>query len=103
METCMMEEKDLNTNIWFEAIKCDEYVQNISPRISLDGNTPYEAWSGHKPNVSHFRVFRKDWDRIPIEKRKALQPQRNDSIMVVYDEDSMGYNLFDRTSQKTFI
>ena len=31
METCMMEEKDLNPKIWDEAIKFVEYVQNISP------------------------------------------------------------------------
>ena len=83
----MMEAKDLNHKLWDEDIKCTAYVQNRALHKSLDGKTPHEAWSGHKPNVSHFMVFgSKDWARIPLEKRKALRPQIKDSIMVVYAE-----------------
>ena len=75
MATCMMEEKDLNPNISYEAIKYSAYAHNISPHTTLEGKTPFKAWSGHKPNVSHFKVFgSKAWARIPLEKRKALQP-----------------------------
>ena len=39
--------------------------------------TPFEAWSGHKPDVTHFRIFvSKARARIPTEKRKALQPPK---------------------------
>ena len=73
MATCMMEAKDLNPKIWAKAINCDAYYQKISPHKSLDGKTPFASWSGHKPNVSHFRVsISKAWARIPPEKRKAL-------------------------------
>ena len=95
MATCMMEAKDLNPNLWVEAIKCVTYVQNISPHKALDDKNPYEAWSGHKHNVSHFRVFgSKAWDRIPPEKGKALKPKRKESIMVGYAEYEKGYKLF---------
>ena len=84
METRVIEEKDLNPKLWYEAINSYAYVQNRYPHKSMDGKTPYEAWMGHKPSVSHFRVFgSKAWARIPLEKRKALQPQRKESIMVV--------------------
>ena len=76
METCMIEAKDLNPKIWDEAIKCDACFQNISPHKSVDVKTPYEAWFGHKPNFSHFRVFgSKAWARIPTEKKNSLPPQ----------------------------
>ena len=57
MATCMIEANDLNPNIWDEAINCAAYVQNRAPHKGLDRKTPYEAWFGHKPSVSHFRVF----------------------------------------------
>ena len=57
MATCMLEAKDLSPKLWVESINCDAYVQNIFPHKSLDDKTPFEAWSGHKPNVSHFMVF----------------------------------------------
>ena len=99
-----METWDLNPKIWDEDIKCDAYVQKKYPHKSLDGKTPYEALSGHKPSVSHFRVFgSKSWARIPPEKRKALKPQIKESIMVRYDEYEKGYNIFYPSSQKTFI
>ena len=31
MTTCMIEAKDLNRNIWNEAINCDAYVHNRAP------------------------------------------------------------------------
>ena len=57
----------------------------------MEEKIPFEAWSGHKPNVSHFRVFgSKDWARIPAEKGKSLQTQINDCIMVGYYEYAKG-------------
>ena len=43
------------------------------PHKQLDGMTPFEAWSGYKPDVTHFRIFgSRAWARIPTEKRKAF-------------------------------
>ena len=59
--------------------------------INVDGKTPYEAWFGHKPNISHFIIFgSRAWARIPPEKRKALKPQRKECIMVGFDEYTKG-------------
>ena len=104
MATCMMEENYLNTNICAYAINCTSYVQNRAPHKELDVKTPYEAWSGHKPNVSHFKVFgSKACTRIPFVKRKALKPQIKESTMVGYAEYEKGYKLFNPSSQKSFI
>ena len=55
------------------------------PHKNLDGMTPFESWSGHKPDVTHFRIFgSKAWARIPIEKRKDLQPQIKEFLFVGY-------------------
>ena len=73
MATCMIEAMDLTPKLWDEAINCAAYIQNKDPHKSVDGKTPYEAWFGHKPNISHFRIFgSRAWARIPSEKRKAL-------------------------------
>ena len=66
--------------------------------------TPFEAWSGHKPDVTHFRIFgSRAWARIPIEKRKALQPQSQEFLFVGYFEDSKGYKLINLSTKKSFI
>ena len=73
----MMEAKTLPPKFWAKAINYAAYIQNRLPHKQLDGLTPFKARSAHKPDVTHFRIFgSKDWARIPTEKRKALQPQR---------------------------
>ena len=73
METCMMEAKTLPPKFWAKYIKCASYIKNRVPYNPFDGMTPFESWSGHKPDVTHFRIFgSKAWARIPVEKRKDL-------------------------------
>jgi hypothetical protein len=51
------------------------YIQNVSPHRYFKDKTPYKAWSGLKPEVTHFCIFGSHaWARIPYEKRKALDP-----------------------------
>ena len=73
MATCMMEAKTLPPNFWAKAIKYASYIQNRVPHKNLDGMTPFEAWSGHKPDVTHFNIFgSKAWARIPTKKKEGF-------------------------------
>jgi hypothetical protein len=38
---------------WGEAVVTVVYILNRSPTKALNGMTPYEAWHGRKPAVSH--------------------------------------------------
>lgn len=49
------------------------YFLNKCPTKSLKGVTAKEAWSGNKPNVSHFRVYGSIcYKHIPDQLRKKL-------------------------------
>ena len=87
MATCMIEARDISPKIWDEAIICSSHIQNIHFHKSVKGKTPYEAWFVQNLNVSNLRISEtREWDRIPSEKRKSLQPQRKELIMVGYGE-----------------
>ena len=104
MATYMMEAKTLPQKFCAKAINCESYIQNRVPHKNLDGMTPFEAWSGHKPDVTHFRIFgSRAWARIPTEKRKALQPQSQECLFFGYSKDSKGYNLINLSTNKAFI
>ena len=104
MATCMMEAKTLPPNFWAEAINYASYIQNRVPHKNLDGITPFEACSGHKPDVTHFKTFgSRAWTRIPTEKRKDLQPQSQECLFVGYSEYSKGYKLINLSTNKAFI
>ena len=38
---------------WAEALATSVYLKNRSPTSFLDRQTPFEAWKGEKPDVSH--------------------------------------------------
>jgi hypothetical protein len=60
MASCMLHAKSLSQSSW------ETYIKNISPHRSVKDKTPYEAWSGLKPEVTHFRIFgSRAWARIP--------------------------------------
>ena len=85
-------------------IKYASYIQNRVPHKKLDVIIPFEAWSGHKPDVSHFNIFgSKAWAKIPTKKRKDLKPQIQEFLFVVYSEYSKGYKLINMSTQKFFI
>ena len=100
----MMEAKNLPPKFWDEAIKCASYIQNRVPHKQFDGMTPFEAWSGHKPDVSHLRIFgSRAWARIPLDKRRGLEPQIQECLFVGYSEYSKGYKMINMRTQKSFI
>jgi hypothetical protein len=77
MASCMLHAKSLPQRLWVEALNCETYIQKKSPHIAVKDNTPYKAWSGLKPQVTHFRIFCSHaWAMIPYKKRMEIGPQR---------------------------
>jgi len=54
----MMRHKNVDQGLWADAIKTAVCIKNrVTSRALPVGKTPYELWTGNKPNVSHMRVF----------------------------------------------
>ena len=71
----MIEARDISPKLWDEDINYVAHMQKMVCYKSFKGKNPYEAWFGHKPNVSNFRISgSRAWAQIPSEKRKDLHP-----------------------------
>jgi hypothetical protein len=104
MESCMLHAKSLPQRLWAKALKFATYIQNRSPHRYVKDKTPYEAWSGLKPEVAHFFIFGScAWAQIPSEKRKALDPQRTECIFVGYPDGVKVYWLIDLSLDRLII
>lgn len=55
---CLLKCSGLPASFWAEATVTIVYLMNISLTITTPNETPYELWTGVKPNVKHLRVFR---------------------------------------------
>ncbi|RDX98958.1 hypothetical protein CR513_18067, partial [Mucuna pruriens] len=57
MARCMLKAKPMPNEFSTEVVSCVFYLSNHSSTRNINGQTPYEAWSGVKPKVDHLRVF----------------------------------------------
>jgi hypothetical protein len=61
--------------------------------------TPYEAWTGKKPDVSHFREFGCDvWVLDESKNRSKLSPKSQKMVFVEFMEGSKAVRYWDRTT-----
>ena len=49
----MLADTKLPHKFWAEAVSTAVYLRNRSPSKAVKGMTPYEAWTGERPNVNH--------------------------------------------------
>jgi hypothetical protein len=104
MTSCMLHARSLSSKIWVEELNCATYIHNISPHRYFEDKTPFEAWTGEKPDVTHFHIFgSRVWAHIPFEKRKSLDPQSTPFIFVGYPDDVKGYKLIDPSTDLLII
>jgi hypothetical protein len=90
MASFMLHAKSLPQRLWAKALNYATYIQKRSPRRFVKDKTPYEAWSGLKPEVAHFCIFgSRAWARIPSKKRKELNPQSTKCVFVGYPDSSL--------------
>ena len=54
----MMHQSGLSYSFWAEAVSTATYLRNRMVTTALKcGKTPYQLWSGKKPNLEHIKVF----------------------------------------------
>ena len=96
MSRTMLTHSQLPQFLWAEAMMTAIHTLNRSPTSAVPGMTPYQAYYGSKPDVSHFRVFGCDaYVHIPKTDRGKLDPKSQKLLFVGYNPVSTGYRLYD--------
>lgn len=91
----MLHDQDLPKFLWGEATQTTVYIQNQSPHIYLDDETPEEVFTGKKPSVDHVQIFGCPvYIHIPKDKRKNLDPSGMKGTFVGYSNSSKAYRIY---------
>jgi hypothetical protein len=101
----MLHTAQLSNMYWAEAVFTACYLQNCSYTSALDNTTPFELWTGIKPNISHLRIFGcKGFSHIPDEKCTKLEVKSTPCIFVGYGEPLgiKGYHLYNPETHRIF-
>lgn len=100
----MLFDANLKKEYWAEAVATAAYIVNRSPSRVLAEVTPFEKWSGKKPNISHLKIFgSKAMVHIPKQNRLKWDRKSRELIFVGYCETTKGYRLHDPKTRKTVI
>ncbi|KAA0050265.1 integrase [Cucumis melo var. makuwa] len=100
----MLQMKDLSNDFWAEAVLTSIYLLNISPTKAVMNKTPFEAWYGKKPKVSHLRVFGCiSYALVPSQVRQKLDKKSEKCIFVGYCTQSKAYRLHNPLNGKILI
>ena len=100
MMRCLLHSSNLGPEYWTYALTMAVYIKNRIPHKSIN-KTPYEAFTGHKPDLSRMRIF---GSRIRA-KKPGRRPAKLDShsesgIFLGFGATpSNGYYIDDKTGQ----
>ena len=99
----MLIECGLSLPFWAEAVTTANYLRNRSPVSGLD-KTPYELFTGIKPDVSHLRVFGcVAYAHVPKQLRRKLEPTAVRGVFLGYQPDSKAYRIMLDVNKKVVI
>jgi hypothetical protein len=91
----MLHDHGLPIHLWEEACNTVVYVHNRCPYRVLGMSTPEEAFTGNKPDVSHFKIFGSTvYVHVTKDARKKLEPTVEVGIFVGYIETPHNYHLY---------
>lgn len=66
--------------------------------------SPFETWTGRKPNLSHIRIVgSRTFVHVPDVKRTKLEPKCLEGVLVVYCENTKAYRIYVPSHQRIIV
>ncbi|KAM2686588.1 hypothetical protein EV2_009460 [Malus domestica] len=97
----MLHDKGMPQYLWGEAVNTAVYLMDRHPTVAVEDKTPFEAWSGRKPSVNHFRVYGSIcFAYVSKELRQKLDESSERYIFVGYASYTNGYRLYNLKRKK---
>ena len=85
----------INIRFWAEAVQYLVYTLNRTGTRILSDYTPFEAYFGVPPSVSHLRPFGcPTYVHIPAPSRRKLDPKAQQGIFVGYSDESKAFRIW---------
>ncbi|CAI5460024.1 unnamed protein product [Closterium sp. Yama58-4] len=92
----LLQHSKLGSEWWGEASSLAAWIRNRLPKRVLPGTTPFEAWTGTKPNLSRLRTFGcLCYYHVPDPLRHKLQPKARAAIYLGVAANERAWRVWD--------
>ena len=100
----MLHDQGLSLHLWAEACNTMVHVKKHCPHRVLGMSTPEEAFTGKKPDVSHFKIFGSSvYVHVTKDARKKLESKIEIGICVGYTETPHNYRVYFPNRKMTIV
>jgi hypothetical protein len=104
MARCLLKAMKVPSVFWGEAVRTAIYLLNRSPTKALNNITPFEAWHGVKPKVSHLKIF----GCVAHVKQVGpgigkLSDRSKRMVFIGYESGTKGFRLFDPSTNRLVV
>ena len=91
----LLKAKGVHPRFWDEAMAAALYLLKRATRKIVSSITPYEAWSGSRPSVHHFRSFGcVAHVKVTRPNTKMLDDRSVPMVLIGYEPSSTANHLF---------
>lgn len=103
----MLLSRKLPQELWGEAANTVVYLLNRLINSNTGSKTPYEIYTGVKPDVKNIRIFgslvsHKRQQKLRSGYQKKMEPRSDSMVLVGYEEPS-NYRIYDPSNKKIII
>ena len=101
MVRSMMSQADLPTSFWGYDLETAALLLNRNPTKAVE-KTPYEIWTGKKPNMSFLRIWGCESHVKKLTSDK-LAPKTDKCLFVGYPRETKGHYFYNPNENKVFV
>ncbi|CAI7795648.1 unnamed protein product [Closterium sp. NIES-53] len=100
----LLQHSKLRSEWWGEASLLAAWIRNRLPTKVLPGTTPFEAWSGTRPNLSRLRTFGCIcYYHVPDPLRHKLQPKARAAIYLGIAANERVWRVWDLSDKRVIM
>lgn len=104
MAKALLKDRGLPNSFQAEVVSTAVYIFNITLTNALKNKTPYQAWYGYKPTVSHLWVFGCiSYPLIPSQKLQKFDTKSEKCVIIGYCTNTKTYRLFNPATSKIIV
>lgn len=86
---------------WAEGVVVAVHTQNRLPSKKIPGFTPFELWTGQKPDLKHLKVFGcLAYAHVPDQLRRKWDPKSERLMFIGYSNTVKGFKLINPQTRK---
>jgi transposase InsO family protein len=104
MVRCMIFHHNVDKRFWAEALAYATTVRNMCPTTAVKDQTPVEAWSHRKPNVTRLRVFGcRALVHVPDERRSKLDAKAQECMFIGVAANAKCWRFWNAATKRTVL